>query len=87
MDPRNGLFRAGLTSVLVVLLHTGGVEALHKEDGVDGDGRVASRVPRRCQRHLEVDPGLARGDEHNDHHARQSQHQAQLAGDLLGLIQ
>lgn len=69
MDPRNGLFGAGLTSVLVVLLHTGGVKALHKEDGVDGDGQVASRVPRRCQWHLELDPGLARTDESNDHQA------------------
>lgn len=76
-----------LTSVLVVLMHAGDIRASHEEDGVDGDGLGASRVPRGCQWHLKVDPGLAQRDETDDHHAGQAEHQAQLATKLLGLVQ
>lgn len=87
MSPRKGEYRAGLTSILVVLMKAGDVRALHKEDGVDGDGRGAIRIPRGCQWNLEVDPGLAQGDETDDHHASQAQCQAHLTADLLGSMQ
>lgn len=87
MSPRNSECRVGLTSILVVLILAGGVRALHKEDGIDEDGGVASSIPRGHQWHLEVDPVLAQRDETDGHHAGQAQHQAQLVTDLLGLMQ
>lgn len=87
MSPENAGSRAGLTSSPVVLMHAGDVETLRKENGVDGDGEGASRVPRGCQWHLEVDPGLAQRDATDDHHASQAQYQAQLVAELLGLLQ
>lgn len=68
-------------------MQAGAVRALHKEDGADGDGQGARRVPRGQQWHLEVDPGLAQRDETDDHHASQAQCQTQQAADLLGLMQ
>jgi hypothetical protein len=67
-------------------MEAGDLWAADKEDGVDGDGQGASRVPRGHQWHLEVDPGLAKGDETNHHHASEGQCQAQLVGDLPGLM-
>lgn len=69
MSLRNGESRAGLTSILVVLFPAGDVRTPHKEDGVDGDGQGATRVPRGFQWHLEVHPRLAQSDETDDHHA------------------
>lgn len=87
MRPRDSASRAGLTRFVVMLLQAGDVGAPHRQDGVDGDGPGACRVPRRCQRHLEVHPGLAQRDESEGHHASQAQQQAQLAADLPGLMQ
>lgn len=87
MSPRKGEYRVGLTSILVVLMEAGDVRAPHKEDGVDGDEQGAIRIPRGCQWHLEVDPGLAQSDETDDHHASQAQCQAHLTADLLGSVQ
>lgn len=87
MSPSNGKDRAGLTSILVILPQAGDVQAPHEEDGVDGEGLGASRVPRGPQWHLEVHPGLAQRDETDDHHASQAQCQAHHAADLLGLMQ
>ena len=72
-SPRNGEYKAGLTSILVVLMQAGDVRAPHKEDGIDGDGLGASRVPRGHQWYLEVDPGLAQTDEADDYQAGQAQ--------------
>ena len=68
-SPRN---RAGLTSVLVILVQAGHIRAADDKDGVDGDGPEA-RVPQGCQRHLEVDPGLVQRDEADDDYAGQTQ--------------
>lgn len=87
MNSWNGEYRTGLTSILVVLLYAVDVRALHKEDGVDVDGQGAIRVPRRCEWHLEMHPGLAQRDETDDHHASQGQSQAHLVADLLGSMQ
>lgn len=72
MSTRNGVSRAGLTSVVVLLMQAGDVRTPHKEDGVDGHGpgRRVSRTPRGCQWHLEVDPGLAQSDETDDQNAQ-----------------
>lgn len=70
--PRNSEHRAGLTSILVILVHAGHIRAADEQDGVDGDGSEA-RVPRECQGHLEVDPGLAQRDEADDDYAGQAQ--------------
>lgn len=84
--PRNSEHRAGLTSILVILVHAGHIRAADEQDGVNGDGPEA-RVPRGCQGHLEVDPGLAQRDEADDDYAGQAQQEVQLAADPLGLMQ
>ena len=71
-SPRSSEYRAGLTSILVILVQAGHIRAADDEDGVDGDGPEA-RVPQGCQGHLEVDPGLAQRDETDDDYAGQAQ--------------